>query len=145
MSHLFPARISGGQVPDPPFPPRKTRTTDKRANRTIETAPSKPVPFICCATLTRKHISATHWRAGGVYREKMVTWCWGSAPKSLEPSAAAPDYAGSPWLSVACEQAGEECDMIWGAQGGGSVRNMRGMDEDDYYAATARIPDILTT
>jgi hypothetical protein len=41
--------------------------------------------------------------------------------------------------------------MIWGAQGGGSdrIRNMRGMDEvdveDDYYAATARIPDILTT
>ena len=64
---------------------------------------------------------------------------------SLEPYAAAPDYAGSPWLSVACEQAGEECDMIWDAQGGGSVRNMRGMDEDDYYAATARIPDILTT
>ena len=145
MSHLFPARISGGQVPDPPFPPRKTRTTDKRANRTIETAPGEPVLSICCATLTRKHISATHWRVGGVYREKMVTWCWGSAPKSLEPSAAAPDDAGSPWLSVACEQAGEECDMIWGAQGGGSVRNMRGMDEDDYYAATARIPDILTT
>ena len=92
-----------------------------------------------------EYISATHRRAGGVYREKMVTWCWGSAPMSLEPSAAAPDYAGSPWLSVACEQAGEECDMIWGAQGGGSVRNMRGMDEDDYYAATARIPDILTT
>ena len=37
----------------------------------------------------------------------------------------------SVWLSVACEQAGGECDMIWGAQGGGSVRNMRGMDEDD--------------
>ena len=35
--------------------------------------------------------------------------------------------------------------MIWGVQGGGSDRNMRGMDEDDYYAATARIPDILTT
>ena len=35
--------------------------------------------------------------------------------------------------------------MIWGVQGGGSDRNMRGMDEGDYYAATARIPDILTT
>jgi hypothetical protein len=63
--------------------------------------------------------------------------------KSLEPSAAAPEDAGSPWLSVACEQAGGNCDMIWGVQGGGSDRNIRRMDEDDYYAATARIPDIL--
>ena len=84
-------------------------------------------------------------RVGCIVREKVVTWCSGSALKSLEPSAAAPDDAGSPWLSVPCEQAGEECDMIWGVQGGGSDRNMRGMDEDDYYAATARIPDILTT
>ena len=47
-------------------------------------------------------------------------------------------------MSVACEQAGEEyvtTDMIWGVQGGGSDRNMQGMD--DYYAATARIPDKL--
>jgi hypothetical protein len=53
---LFPARPSGGQVSDPPFPPRKTRTTDKRANRTIETALGEPVLLICCATLTREGI-----------------------------------------------------------------------------------------
>ena len=62
---LLPARPPGGQVSDPPFPPQKTRTTDERANRTIETAPGKPVPFICCATLTRKHISLSNPSASG--------------------------------------------------------------------------------
>ena len=35
--------------------------------------------------------------------------------------------------------------MFWGVQGGGSDRNMRGMDEDDYYAAPARNLDVRWT
>ena len=66
----------------------------------------------------------------------------GALPPSLSAALSymySVEDAGSPWLSIACEQAGGKCDMIWGVQGGGSDRNMRGMDEDDYYAATARI------
>ena len=44
--------------------------TCKRANRTIKTAPGEPVLLICCATLTREDISATHRRAGGCIERK---------------------------------------------------------------------------
>ena len=64
MSHLFLARISGGQVPDPPFPPQKTRTTCKRANRTIKTAPGEPAPSKCCATLTHENIHVSQQPIG---------------------------------------------------------------------------------
>ena len=41
--HGQPARRGQVEVRDPPSPPRKKRTTYRRENRTIKTAPGEPV------------------------------------------------------------------------------------------------------